>query len=175
MEHFVIIVNGWKPLTIITKSSILDVAAALDPPLISACPKKKEFNQTVRFSLYDLKLMKIDYYVQVDDWKIQSTLTTILPRRDWIIKLIVRHYHERVRHISGITIHQYSWHKDTGSLDAEKKYVNEKISVMIVDEGKYKRQIKSWHLFFISLPQKTFVCLCKNCCRLFQTFYHYPK
>ena len=33
MEHFVIIVNGWKPLTIITKYSILDVAAALDPPL----------------------------------------------------------------------------------------------------------------------------------------------
>ena len=33
MEHFVIIVNGWKPLTIITKCSILDVAAVLDPPL----------------------------------------------------------------------------------------------------------------------------------------------
>ena len=33
MEHFLIIVNGWKPLTIITKSSILDVAAVLDPPL----------------------------------------------------------------------------------------------------------------------------------------------
>ena len=33
MEHFVIIVNGWKLLTIITKSSILDVAAVLDPPL----------------------------------------------------------------------------------------------------------------------------------------------
>ena len=33
MEHFVIIVNGWKPLTIITKSYILDVAAVLDPPL----------------------------------------------------------------------------------------------------------------------------------------------
>ena len=33
MEHFVIIVNDWKPLTIITKSSILDVAAVLDPPL----------------------------------------------------------------------------------------------------------------------------------------------
>ena len=32
MECFVIIVNGWKPLTIITKQSILDVAAALDPP-----------------------------------------------------------------------------------------------------------------------------------------------
>ena len=33
MERFVIIVNGWKPLTIITKCSILDVAAFLDPPL----------------------------------------------------------------------------------------------------------------------------------------------
>ena len=33
MEHFVIIVNSWKPLTITTKCSILDVAAVLDPPL----------------------------------------------------------------------------------------------------------------------------------------------
>ena len=35
IECFVIIVNGWKPLTIITRRFILDVAAALDPPLIS--------------------------------------------------------------------------------------------------------------------------------------------
>ena len=35
MEHFVIIVNGWKPLTIITTRSILDVAAALDSPLMT--------------------------------------------------------------------------------------------------------------------------------------------
>ena len=34
MEHFVIIVNGWKLLTIITKNSILDFAAVLDPPLL---------------------------------------------------------------------------------------------------------------------------------------------
>ena len=33
MERFVIIVNGFQPLTIITKRSILDVAAALDLPL----------------------------------------------------------------------------------------------------------------------------------------------
>ena len=33
MECFVIIVNGFQPLTIITKYSILDVAAALHPPL----------------------------------------------------------------------------------------------------------------------------------------------
>ena len=31
IEHFVIIVNGGKPLTIITKRSILNVAAVLDP------------------------------------------------------------------------------------------------------------------------------------------------
>ena len=34
MESFVIIINSFQPLTIITKPSILDVAAALDPPLI---------------------------------------------------------------------------------------------------------------------------------------------
>ena len=34
MEHFVIIVNGFQSITIITKCSILDVAAALDPPLL---------------------------------------------------------------------------------------------------------------------------------------------
>ena len=34
MERFVIIVNDWKPLSIITKRSIVDVAAALDPPLL---------------------------------------------------------------------------------------------------------------------------------------------
>ena len=33
MEHFEIIVKVWKPLTIITKSSISDVAEILDPPL----------------------------------------------------------------------------------------------------------------------------------------------
>ena len=35
MERFVIIVNGFQPLTIITTRSILDVAATLDPPLIT--------------------------------------------------------------------------------------------------------------------------------------------
>ena len=32
MAHFVITVNGFQSLTIITKSSILDVVAVLDPP-----------------------------------------------------------------------------------------------------------------------------------------------
>ena len=34
MDGLVIIVNGWKSLTIITKHSILDVTVALDPSLI---------------------------------------------------------------------------------------------------------------------------------------------
>ena len=34
MECFVTIIDDWKSLTIITKRSILDVAAALDPPLL---------------------------------------------------------------------------------------------------------------------------------------------
>ena len=34
VELFVIIVNGRKPLSVITKSSTLDVAAVLDPPLM---------------------------------------------------------------------------------------------------------------------------------------------
>ena len=33
IELFVLIVNGFQPLTIITKCSILDVAAVQDPPL----------------------------------------------------------------------------------------------------------------------------------------------
>ena len=33
MERFVIVVNGWKPLTIITNRSFLDVATVLDPRL----------------------------------------------------------------------------------------------------------------------------------------------
>ena len=35
MDRSVITVNGFQPLTIISKRSILDVAAVLDPPLIS--------------------------------------------------------------------------------------------------------------------------------------------
>ena len=36
MERFVKIVYGFQPLTIITKRSILDVAVALDPSLITS-------------------------------------------------------------------------------------------------------------------------------------------
>ena len=38
LERFVIIDNGFQPLTIITKRFILDVAAAVDPPLYGLNP-----------------------------------------------------------------------------------------------------------------------------------------
>ena len=50
MEHSVIIVNGWKALTTITKSFILDVAAVLDSPLLTV-PFLHHFNiRCVRIS-----------------------------------------------------------------------------------------------------------------------------
>ena len=51
MERFVIIVNGWMPLTIITKRSILDVAAVLDPPL-RADTIQLRLRATIAFIIY---------------------------------------------------------------------------------------------------------------------------
>ena len=60
MELFVIIVNDWKPLTIITKSSILDVADVLDPPLIKLLTnafKKKDFLQILLMLLTSMTMV----------------------------------------------------------------------------------------------------------------------
>ena len=43
VELFVIIVNDWTSLTIITKNSTLDVAAVLDPPVKILQPAKYEW------------------------------------------------------------------------------------------------------------------------------------
>ena len=51
MELFVIIVDSFQPLTIITKSSILDVAAALDPALLFISRKMVQFER-VPFSWF---------------------------------------------------------------------------------------------------------------------------
>ena len=52
VEHFVIIVNGWKPLTSITNCSILDVAAALDPPPMGAFDGTEVCKAVGNFLLY---------------------------------------------------------------------------------------------------------------------------
>ena len=52
MECFVVIVNGFQPLTIITRHSILDVAAALDSPLVT-----------------DVFILSLDNYFRFLFWK----------------------------------------------------------------------------------------------------------
>ena len=47
MKRFVIIVNGWKPLTIITKRSILDVTAVLDLPVSVPAEIRGDFLKAV--------------------------------------------------------------------------------------------------------------------------------
>ena len=63
MECFAIIVNDFQPLTIITKHSILDVAAALDPPLVT----KILSNITI------VKPMKVPYIIYADTERLQDT------------------------------------------------------------------------------------------------------
>ena len=48
-ELFVIIVNGWKPLTVITTSSTLDIVAVLDPPLITIQIQTRSFAFDLKF------------------------------------------------------------------------------------------------------------------------------
>ena len=59
MERFLIIVNGWKLLTIITKRSILDVAAAVEPPLVNLTSGIYSVRNLLRFFLR-VKYLKIN-------------------------------------------------------------------------------------------------------------------
>ena len=53
MDHFVIIVNGWKPLTIITKSFILDIAAVLDLLLVKITRFEEGLAQILKKNFLD--------------------------------------------------------------------------------------------------------------------------
>ena len=52
MERFVIIVNGWEPLTIITKHTIFDVAAVLDPSLQKTSRRSYKCLMPVQFASF---------------------------------------------------------------------------------------------------------------------------
>ena len=73
MERFVIIVNGWKSFTIIAKRSILDVAAALDPPLYLVKTNQIILNRNVSLLFYTTR--KTDE----EKWKKESKLFLKLP------------------------------------------------------------------------------------------------
>ena len=68
MDIFVIIVNGFQPLTVITKGSILDVAAVLDPPLV--------LSLFLYFSLIYLGTLKLR--------KIKRTLVKVKLKTLWV-------------------------------------------------------------------------------------------
>ena len=75
MEHFVIIVNGWKTLTIITKRSILDVATVLDPPL------RLLFEVNLMFKISNKKLHEMNMF-KVSDGNHRRTSI-----KDLVVKL----------------------------------------------------------------------------------------
>ena len=54
VERFVMIVNGFQSLTIITKCSILDIAAVLDPPLVTDIFWSKFRFQNIYYSKFFL-------------------------------------------------------------------------------------------------------------------------
>ena len=63
-----IIVNGWKLLTIITKRSILDVAAALDPPLMAIIlAVHYAFNVAYASKAFGAMHFMQKYLLEVDD------------------------------------------------------------------------------------------------------------
>ena len=57
-----IIVNGFQPLTIITKCSILDVAAVLDPPLFQKMISNKKRCSINTLNLAFGRPWKVDFY-----------------------------------------------------------------------------------------------------------------
>ena len=69
MERSVIIVNGFKPLTIFTKRSILDLAAALDPPLrayntidnTAVMPLLLQYLDAIATKVYSLRLEQMKF------------------------------------------------------------------------------------------------------------------
>ena len=62
MERFVIIVNGWKPLTIILKRSISDVTAVLDPSLLITFSRTTFALIQIRRLSYCVKSVRIPSY-----------------------------------------------------------------------------------------------------------------
>ena len=66
-----ITVNGFQPLTIIKKCSILDVAVALDPPLLKGCffQRKSDFESKTRkikqVNIFESSLLNFISYIFV--------------------------------------------------------------------------------------------------------------
>ena len=95
MERLVIILNDWKPLTTITKRSILDVAAVLDLPLNT--PPRDGYSKFPNLRRFFLKKIKTAQW-HVDEY-IKNFLLGILQDSwvhfdgyTWFIGLIPKEY-----------------------------------------------------------------------------------
>ena len=77
----VIIVNGWKLLTIISKRSILDAAAALDPPLLilDILLRNNSYLLGVRFLINNR-------VTTCPSWKLGKKVKVLFPNRTWTQK-----------------------------------------------------------------------------------------
>ena len=73
MERFVIIVNSWKPLTITTKRSILDVAAGLDLPLLRNIPLFRS-----RPEIWPKWILKLKFRLRIELERIGFLLLSII-------------------------------------------------------------------------------------------------
>ena len=71
MERFVIIVNGLKPLTIITKRSILDVAATLDPSLRRG--RLCLFDRWMQLNEWNSEVTNLNFYIS-DQWAVNIAI-----------------------------------------------------------------------------------------------------
>ena len=85
MELFVIIVNGFQPLTMITKSSMLDVATVLDPPLDQYTLKC--FTLSEKKQLNDHELAFLNRVLTIWDIRWPITTTTITKETLLIMKI----------------------------------------------------------------------------------------
>lgn len=74
----------------------------------------------------------------------------ILPRKQWITKLLVKYYHEWAIITVVRTIHWRAFPHDFGSSRDAKKSVIGKKNVLNANEETPKQRLRSWHLFQIS-------------------------
>ena len=130
MEQFVIIVNGFQPLTIITKSSILDVAEVLDPPLRLVIAHQNKFDTVLNNTNSELLDLKNKFAKLESDLEISRNVNnklvdqvTRLERKCWENEKFSR---RECIEISGIP-------QGIGQIVLEKKILNvfEKIDVPV--------------------------------------------
>ena len=95
MEQFVIIVNHWKPLTIITKRSILDVAAAPDLLLIRFLVSRKERWKDIK--------TEISWFFMTDSHILEKVFRTLIWDFILIIGLFVNRGNRCIFALSGKT------------------------------------------------------------------------